>query len=545
MPLPPALIGKNITLGATLRHSIPRGALTAGNTKRAPLSYLEDSNLSLKTLLLPTPLVNASLSRAFQPVSGTAPFHTTVSASFARSPLTTPPVLNVSVQRALGLGPSRHICYANASSGLLFWPDSVARLLRGGRDLGARDAPLVLSTQTSQVEVGYVCTPARRVYFPATDGDGGFLDEEGKRVRTLPFDPRETWGVQLHASPMAIQLSANYARSLFPRPGGMGDDDDDDGGDAPTLAQWTAEGFHPPRAAPDLPDRGAVRIDVSTSVTPDLSLGWLVTASRRISAFSRLGLGLGVQGRAGLVMTFSWHRLGQTIRLPISICSLDLVDADVVALALTVPWALYGTIEFGLLRPRRRAALRRHVARERRRLERVVVRRRADANEAARLMREQVERRQTRERERGGLVVLAAEYGYVPPKPARGVSGWRARMESKVRSGSGRGNKEVMVDVTVPVAALVDQGQLMVPEQVIKVSFFFFFFLCFFSFLLPLSLKAWLTNDIVANPRLLRPGAAAAQDASGALLVRGTRALRRGRRRRGADVSDTVASVVI
>ena len=89
-------------------------------------------------------------------------------------------------------------------------------------------------------------------------------------------------------------------------------------------------------------------------------------------------------------------------------------------------------------------------------LKKLIPKKRAESKQAIQLMAEQVARRQTREQKQDGLVITKAEYGYVPSE--------NKKLQSKFPDAR-------LIDVTLPVAALVDRSQLVVPENTVKVSY--------------------------------------------------------------------------
>lgn len=187
-------------------------------------------------------------------------------------------------------------------------------------------------------------------------------------------------------------------------------------------------------------DRTGIRLgaEYTRSLT---ATAFSIGASRAIFTHSHLGLRLsigGVTGTGGITLALTWTRLGQRLALPVVIAPVR--DVRVIAFATAVPTLLYLALEAAYLRPRQR---RRHDADRAAYADRArhrVLRARHAALQAQELMRVVAERRADEERQRGGLVVDAAYYG------ARGR--W--------------------ADVTVPLMAAVEAGQLVVPRAVRK-----------------------------------------------------------------------------
>ncbi|KAK2777785.1 hypothetical protein FQN52_000988 [Onygenales sp. PD_12] len=450
--LPFVLMGKGVSLGATFRHAIQSDDPKRGVLRGPLLSFLGGSVVEIKPTLLPSPVIQTTISKSITPVEGTHPLQLVLRSDFAHSPFRFPPAVTLSVSRRIGV---QGVAFCNWSTGSWFWPEVVSRLLaiittpRDGIDF-------VVSQASSSCELGYMHVPVKQ---PSEGGeqheeedeeDDIFAEETGSAPRAGEFEPKETWGVQVHASPAAgFQLSVNYGRTIFGRKA-----------EEPFRSEWSYEGYTPNK--PSTNDSGAVRLEVRTTVGHDLSLGWSVSGTRRIGEFTRMGLGVGLEGKLGIVYTVTWSRLGQNIKLPIAMCPLEHVSGDLSALAVIVPWAIYSAVEFGYLRPKARRRQRQEISQQRKKLRKSVGKRKAESEKAIRLMGEQVRRRQEREADRDGLVILSAEYG-CPPESV-------SRLRRKGGSGraAGESEEEAMIDVTVPVAALVDQGQLVISAQVIK-----------------------------------------------------------------------------
>ncbi|KAF4993882.1 hypothetical protein F66182_16467, partial [Fusarium sp. NRRL 66182] len=229
----------------------------------------------------------------------------------------------------------------------------------------------------------------------------------------------EVWQWGLAATPAGGQLSLTYGRTFFA----------DRLEDIPR-SEWNLDGYHP---TIPLPERRGVRVEVEAAVGLDGDMAWGVTASRRVSDFTSMGFGVSLRDARGLVLALSWRRLGQSIRVPIMICPLDLADAEISALAVIVPWLTYIGVEFGFIRPQERRRRRETIIRKRKQLKSQLSARKKESAQQIELMSDLTKRRQAREKDKGGLVIEKAEYGYIPPKNAK-------RTEPEV------------IDVTIPVA---------------------------------------------------------------------------------------------
>lgn len=97
---------------------------------------------------------------------------------------------------------------------------------------------------------------------------------------------------------------------------------------------------------------------------------------------------------------------------------------------------------------------------------------RAEALEAQDLMARAVSQKVAAEREKGGLIIISAQYGLASAFTDRGVRSTRIR-EKRIDGGDRiveEEEEEVVVDVTVPVQSLVVESRLHIPGSRNKVS---------------------------------------------------------------------------
>jgi DnaJ family protein C protein 11 len=451
VPLPLLLAGRDISLGAGISQRFGDVASMKGILAKRPFSFLQDSAFALNAALLPTPLLQATIAKAVQPIPGTKPFQVNTSAIITNSLLKTPPILALHVTKEIG---ERKHAFCSWSSGTVEWPKVLQVLFSPIANLQL-DTESAISmyafSQPSQFQLGFMSVPkqTRNTSVIGNDDDEAKEeeDEEEAEFREIRRKARseanaaESWQAVVTASPQEAGLSFTYARNIF------------NGKAASELArsEWSSEGHYslPPASEPR-----SVRVEVRSTVNMDLSLAWNISGTRRVGRFSSIGFGVGVQGGLGLAMTASWSRLGQKINLPIAVCPMDVVNADAAALAVIFPWVAYCAVEFGYIRPRERRQRRRVIARRQKQLNRLIPKKKAESQQAIELMAEQVHRRQAREEKQGGLVITKAEYGHYPSK--------------KGPNDSAKGLE--IADVTIPVAALVDHGQLVITKDTVKVS---------------------------------------------------------------------------
>ncbi|KAL3462594.1 hypothetical protein BJX64DRAFT_259018 [Aspergillus heterothallicus] len=443
IPLPLTLVTQNLSLGASVSQVFREQPETRGILKRWPFSFLQNSIATVSTTLLPAPTIQASIAKSLVLVQGTRPFNVILSSIFTRSILSALPTLNLQITRGIG---QRKIAFCSWSSGFIGWPELIQTLFHPYFGLPVDDI-MFEGQEVSQFQFGVASQPA--VMVPSSDNDdedGPPPDEEPAEdeYKTLRAKQREenkvaeAWQVAISSSPIQNGVVLKYSRNIF-------------SGNSPTnaLSQWSSEKHYsiPPENEPR-----SVRLEISSTVSMDLSLAWNIHGSRQISDLTRMGLGIGIQ-RRGLVMTVSWRRLGQAIKLPIAVCPVGSINQDSAALAVLLPWLTYCVVEFGFIRPRERRNRRKVIALRQKQLRKLIPRRKAESEQAIKLMADQVRRRQEREDARGGLVITKAEYGHYP-------SG-RRRKDGTV------GEPEI-ADVTIPIAALVDNGQLHIQKMTAK-----------------------------------------------------------------------------
>ncbi|KAL0935123.1 DnaJ domain-containing protein [Colletotrichum truncatum] len=159
-----------------------------------------------------------------------------------------------------------------------------------------------------------------------------------------------------------------------------------------------------------------------------------------IGRFSKLGLEFGVSLHS-LHLSVYWSRLSQRLSVPVLLSPRAEYSPSVFFYASVVPLLAFAAKHF-FAKPKRAAP--KDVD-----LHAYVARKRAAADEIAAILAGPVEARQRVERQRGGLVILSAKFGV-----KEGVD-WAA---------------EEVADVTLAVAALVDDGKLRIPAGVRKGS---------------------------------------------------------------------------
>lgn len=439
------LVSKNLTLGATVTPNFRDMASTKGIWNRQPFSFLRDSTVIFEALLLPAPTFKTTVARSIQPIAGIKPFQVTVSSIVKRSLLQTPPAFEVQATKEVA---QRKLVFMSWSSGILGWPDMLLeRFSFLGMDIEDAYAAGAGGAELSTLQVGFLALPKqpRNVVEIDEDNEGGNEEELRQMQKSQKAIDRaaESWQTYISVTPEGGGLGLTYSRNLF-----SGKPADD-----PVKTEWSSEGYFP---MAKMEEARAVRLEVSTILGADMSLSWSIKGTRRVGEYTKMGLGVGI-AQQGIMMTISWNRLGQGINLPIVLCPASEANHDAAALATIFPWLAYCAVEFGYIRPRNRKKRRQAAARRHKELKKLIPKKREESEQAIQLMFDQVQRRQAREEAQDGLVIKKAEYGYIPPKNKKAKNGFT---DPKV------------IDVTVPVAALVDRSQLVLPQNTVKVRLF-------------------------------------------------------------------------
>jgi DnaJ family protein C protein 11 len=447
IPLPLTLATQSVSLGASTSRVFKEQTGTKGILNRWPLSLLQNSVATVSATLLPAATIQMSVAKSFALAQGTRPFTVVFDTIFSRSIFNALPTINLQLTRQIG---EQKIAFCHWSSGFIGWPEIIQTLFAPyfGQ---APDDILFEGQEVSQFQFGIASRPTVTAAVPSSDDDDDVSpnedpaqdEQESLRARQREENRiAEAWQIAVSSSPVETGVILKYSRNIF-------------SGKSPSnaLSRWSSEKHYsvPPENEPR-----SVRLDISSTINTDLSPSWNIHGSRQVSELTRMGLGVGLQPR-GLVMTVSWSRLRQTIKLPIAVCPMDAVNRDSAALAVLLPFLTYCAVEFGFIRPRERRNRRKMIARRQKQLRKLIPQRKAESAQAIELMADQVRRRQEKEAARGGLVITKAEYGHYP---------------SRLWTRGGDAREPDVADVTIPVAALVDHGQLIISKTTTKVRYF-------------------------------------------------------------------------
>ncbi|KAI0203691.1 hypothetical protein F4808DRAFT_417566 [Astrocystis sublimbata] len=258
----------------------------------------------------------------------------------------------------------------------------------------------------------------------------------------LDSDEKRAWTLTASAEPLFYSVSAKYARDISlspPRLRYLGNRF------LETLLQKRK--LSSPKAASTTTRR--FRMEAEIGAMSPFSTGYLAfRCLKRVGRLSKLGFEMGLS-MYSLHLSVYWSRLGQRISVPFYLCSRSSTNLKTFLLTTILPFTGFALWEiWDQHRRRKRAQQRLETLQE----HEYTQKRRNEADTLTSLMSPAVQSRQRVEGMEHGLVILSAKYG-VKDRDASDAAAW--------------GAAEV-ADVTVPVAALVDRGELHIPARVRK-----------------------------------------------------------------------------
>lgn len=423
------LTANSVSISARLEHSFPE---TPPGGAMSVATLLQGFEIDVTTEILPKRTFEVGLGRMFSILPNTGSFYGYLRTSFSESLYIKPPVFDFRVSRPLG---SKQTGYCQWTSGDYPWPSLLQEIL----PVSKLDLWLPRGRMFPTVRTGWIWSEGAS---PLDLNDD--REPYGAGSTDLPAETfsNQSWHIAANASPVDASVSVIYGRDVFVR--------------SPhhtIRSRIRNNGEAAPKSGPSrIKPPGGVRLEIETALSMAMTFGGTVRGVRRVGDFSSVGVGVGIDAERGLFISLSWSRLSQRLALPIILVPPEEVGFTVVLWALAVPWAAYTAVEFAILRPRLQRKRKRLVEKKRKELLHNVAQRKQEAEEAIALMLPLVEHRQAIERENEGLVIVRAQYGVVEP---------------------GKRSKPVFrpaesVDVTIPVAALVDNGQVSLPRGLHK-----------------------------------------------------------------------------
>ncbi|BFZ58435.1 hypothetical protein PYCC9005_005497 [Savitreella phatthalungensis] len=165
--------------------------------------------------------------------------------------------------------------------------------------------------------------------------------------------------------------------------------------------------------------RLGIKLKVGGSITTAGGVACSASATRKVTAHSRLGANLTANAQAFIVrLTFS--RLGQKFALPVYVGDGLFRPVDSFVWSVVVPGTILAAVEYFAVRPRRRARTLEVGRRRRQKRKADLDRQRQDALDSVELMRDAVGRRQDLATSRqGGLVITRATFGHPDDRSQR------------------------------------------------------------------------------------------------------------------------------
>jgi DnaJ family protein C protein 11 len=257
--------------------------------------------------------------------------------------------------------------------------------------------------------------------------------------RDLDSDGHGSWTVSAAATPTNLATYARYGHDLF--------------SSAPTTE--SGDSLSSPGNNSSHGSRGIrAEVEFRTSLVRDHVIA--LRGLKRAGRFSRIGIELGLTP-SSLHLSVYWSRLGQRFSLPFLVAGRPSLESSTVFWTLMASMAGFAALQALVSRGKKKKR-RRSRGNERRsygdltheQMQDLIAARRTEADELTALLAGAVEHRQRHEREQGGLVIQSAKYGV---KDASSPSGW---------------SMEEVADVTIAVAALVDDGAVHIPQGLRK-----------------------------------------------------------------------------
>ncbi|KAI9822698.1 MAG: hypothetical protein M1827_000417 [Pycnora praestabilis] len=447
----PAILARSFSLGFSMNRAFPKLSTTKATITPSVNSILQDSTLDISVLTLPNSIVRVENTRLLSVVEGTEPLLCSLKTTFTDNPILQPPALEVFISRRLGLDQKKRF-FTSWGSGKYPWPGLISRVLESLT--GIKRTASDLFPGGSEISMGIQMLPESSVLVASDFGQEGSFSTNPSETRShlqngkvtdRKIPTNETFSAQISASQGSGYISIVYGRDVFTNMS-----------DPPLRSKQTIAGdfvsFEQPNSPTGL-DRG-VRLEIQMGARVDYSLDWTISGTKRVGDFTRIGVIVGVNQYRGLHISLSWSRLSQGFRVPVAVCPFEIISPNAIIWALAIPWGMYAALEFGILRPKARRDRQKLISMRKKELRASVAKRKEEAGSAVSLMRGQVERNQIIERERGGLVILEATYGV--------KENFAPTSDYKTAS------RRQMIEVTVATAALVQNGQLMMPRWLNK-----------------------------------------------------------------------------
>lgn len=393
----------NPSLAATMSHDFPN---LPPDAPRSVASLLGGNQIQATFIALPTPVLTTSVAHPF------GQNMLVTKATFAQLPTITPPILELQLQRQLGL---RHSFLIGLHTGS---PIQLSDLLSIFSPPPPGSRP-----RNGYMSISYTYHP---LALPTTSQDDDEDDPKPPKHAPDRSKRTETYTAAVSGGLMAggTQLTLNYGRTFY-----MG----------ATIGDAQRKSYPKPNEV-------GIRLGAQAVIGYQGEAVWTIKATRKVFNHTSLGLSLtvgGDNGHGGVSVGVVWSRLGQSISVPVIFA--PAFDSDAVFYGTAVPLTAYVLGELLWFRPRDRVLREREREEYKKSRAAHTIKHRNQAANAVELMRTSVLRKTEAEMQANGLVIRHATFG---------PEGKKAKYA---------------IDVTIPLQALVDNGQLVVPKGVDKV----------------------------------------------------------------------------
>ncbi|WVQ99858.1 hypothetical protein IAU59_007001 [Kwoniella sp. CBS 9459] len=218
---------------------------------------------------------------------------------------------------------------------------------------------------------------------------------------------------------------------------------------------WTVQttaGLGASRLAADWSTKipGGVKLKFGAEVGLLSNVAGFINAEGRLTDNVRAGLILQCEVGGGIIMKVRFNRLGQRISLPILLS--ERLDPKILLFSTIIPALSYAGLYRYVILPNKQRRLHNRIKELREENKEFIVQKRNEALEVVGLMERNVQSKVNAERERNGLVIISAHYGLASLFTPRG---FKASEKDE--------HEEEIIDVTIPIQALVQDGKLYIP----------------------------------------------------------------------------------
>ncbi|KAK4687510.1 hypothetical protein P7C73_g2607, partial [Tremellales sp. Uapishka_1] len=210
---------------------------------------------------------------------------------------------------------------------------------------------------------------------------------------------------------------------------------------------WTVEtqaGINASRVSADYSQRIlGLKMKVGGSVGTDGIQGF-IDSEGKFSENIKGGMMVSAELGGGVTMRLKFSRLGQKVSLPILLS--QNLNPYVVFCSTVIPAASYTAMYHFYILPRKKRRISERIQELRTEHGDYIQQKKTEAQEASALMEKSVGAKIASEREKNGLIIIAAHYGSASAFTERGMK-----------------ESDMVIDVTIPIQALVTDSRLLIP----------------------------------------------------------------------------------